>query len=374
MSRNCIMKPYFKIYIEKKTVNNQQLYRVFVEHSNSIIWVGGYVSEDNHQKIYSGKIVQSFANNKASIQLENKQCLYVDRKFKWQKINVGEKVLVQAHSISVQEMDDKNLKGTLNIAMSCGPVIIYPFETGIHVSNRLKQYPEVADALKKHFAIAGEQIAIKFRAGAKDYSEKLLENILIFLRKTWIARQYNQTELFILNDLIKYFLYPSELYTNDLSLQYWFKKNIKDIFHADLSVKTLPEYNDILEDAWDCACQTSFILEKGISISIEETLACVAIDINTGSEPSFYQANKSAVEILPKILYQGRIGGKIVVDLLPMSSRQETEKISNLFEAVSASYDISLQNFGISKMGLLEFILPRRGYPLWWIDKKILKI
>lgn len=367
------METSYQIYIDRQTIDHKNVYRIFVGQLGSICFVNAFVDQDTHGKIYHGKVVQIFSNGKAKIQIDNNAIFYAERSFKGANLNVGESVWVQAHSISPAEMEHKDLKGTLNIALPCGPVILYPFEPGIHVSHRLKQYPEFAHNLKLQFEAVSGRFGIKFRLDAKDYSFKLLENTISFLKAVWDQQAYNQPQFAMLNVLLSYCLHPVEIFTNDFEFCEWLISSIKGIFETQIKISRLPDDIEFLEDAWDRVTSKEFLLLNGGSILIEETSACTIIDINAGSDQSFTNVNREVMKVLPKILYQGRFGGKVVVDMLPILSREESERLVRQFDSGWNDLDVSAQVFGVSKMGLLELILPRRGYPLGWIDKNILK-
>ncbi|MDP3935961.1 MAG: ribonuclease E/G [Alphaproteobacteria bacterium] len=367
------METSYQIYIDKTTIDHGNVYRVFVGQSGAICLVCAFFDQDSHGKIYHGKVIQAFSNGKAKVQIQPNEFLYTERSFKGINLNVGESAWVQAHSISPSERQHKDLKGTLNVALPCGPVIVYPFEPGIHISHRLKQYPEFAHNLKLQFGALAGRFGIKFRLSAKDYSFKLLENIISFLKMIWDQQAYNKPEFAMLNSVLSYCLHPAEILTNDFESCEWLVSSIERIFETRIKVSRLTGDMDFLEDTWDHACSRIVPLLNGGSVLIEETSACVTIDINAGSDQSFIKVNREVIKILPKILYQGRFGGKVVVDLLPIPNREESERLVRQFESAWSELDISAQLFGVSKMGLLEFILPRRGYPLGWIDKNILK-
>jgi hypothetical protein len=367
------MQASYQIYIDKKLVGHSNVYRVLVTANDSVCYVGAFVDHDAHGKIYQGKVTQVFSNGKAKIQTNDKVHLYLERSFKGNHLNVGESVWAQTHSVSSMEMDHKDLKATLNIALPCGPVLLYPFEPGIHMSHRLKQYPEFANNLKLQFESLSGRFGVKFRLSAKDYSYALLGKIIAFLKTTWDQERYNKPHFAMMNALLPYFLSPTDVFTNDASFCEELMTDIETIFDCRIKIKGLPLDTEFLEDAWDRASSKGFPLLNDGSMLIDETHACTAIDINAGSDHSYTNVNREVLEILPKILYQGRFGGKVVVDLLPIGNREETDRLIRLFESGWADIDISPQMYGVSKMGLLEFILPRRGYPLWWINKKILK-
>lgn len=366
------MSPIYQIYIESKTTNDAKIYRGFVCNQSKIFSVAGYVNTDPNQKIHKGKVAQIFPNGKAKINITNDFEVYTERSFKGLTMSLGDTVWVQSTNNSPVEMAYKNPKGTLNIALPLGPVILYPFDSGIHISQRLKNYPEFANTLKQHFEGMAGTFGIKFRLASKDYSLKLLEKIISFGKAVWDQDEYNRTELLIFNELLSYFLSPVEVFTNDPEVEKWIQKSFHNIFEIPIQIKKLPQDLEALEDAWDRACRRDILLSSGGNILLQETAGCLVVDVNAGANSSFETVNKEVIKILPNILLEGRFGGKIVVDLLPIPSYSVREQLlSDFYEACEFS-DMAVQLYGISKMGLLEFILPRRGYPLWWIDKNFL--
>lgn len=367
------MELMYRIYIEKISKISEDVFRIFVLQKEEICFIYGHASEDKHQKIYLGQVSQTFQNNKAKIKIANKDYVYTERKFKGYNISVGEEIWLQTKSISLLERCYKQDKGTLNIALPFGPIILYPFDSGVHISKRLKQYPEFANSLKQHFQQFSNAFGIKFRLCAKDYTFQQLEKIISFLKDIWVKKQYNHSNFLIISQLISYFISSVEVFTNDPLIKNWLLESVNFIFQKTPNINSLQDFDDYLEDAWDLACSKVIKLPNGGSFFIHETPACVVVDVNSGAATYYEQINKEVVKLLPKFLYQGRFGGKIVVDLLPINKQEEAEELINIFNNECQALDLSIQNFGISKMGLLEFIISRRGYPLWWIDKNFIK-
>lgn len=366
------MNPHYHIYIDQTATDQAPLHRLFVESLGEISWVGAAYNQDMQGKIFQGKVAQTFGNGKCKIQVDKHTCLYAERSFRGTNVNVGDSVWVQAQSIYPLEIESKDYKGTLNVALACGPVILYPFETGVHISQRLKHYPEFAHSLKQHFEPFAGRFAIKFRLSAKDYSFSILENLIKWVKYIWDSQQYNDVGFRILDEILHFFLEPVGLYCNDEVLATWLLKSLHAIFNTNsVACKNIPSDKEMLEDAWERTCRRKIPLMDEASMVIEETHACTVIDVNAGASVSYERINLEAIHALPKILTQGKFGGKIVVDLLPIKNREESEYLVKRFMDECQVLDVSAQVFGISKMGLLEFILPRKGLSLWWLDKKI---
>jgi Ribonuclease G/E len=361
------------IYIERTICEDVKIYRIFVYRQNYLQHIGVFTSDDLHNSICLGKVAQVFGNGKCVIETLEGIHVYAERSFKGKKLNVGENVYVQIHSISSLEMNEKHHKGTLNIGLPFGPIIFYPFEAGVYISNRLKHHPEYVHSLKQHFEERVNRCGIKFRVCAENYSLSELDNILSYVQGIWQVQHYNHINYKLLGWLLTNTLSKAIVYTNDVDLKLFLQLEVSALIPNSPPIKSMPIDCDFMYDDWDKACVTTVDLKQGSNLIIQETKACVVVDVNAGSAVSFDAVNDQVVQTLPKLLYQGRFGGKVVVDLLPISSKQEEKLLNEKFSNQWKEIDISVQTYGISKMGLLEFILPRQGCPLYQINKKFFK-
>ena len=107
-------------------------------------------------------------------------------------------------------------------------------------------------------------------------------------------------------------------------------------------------------------------LPHGASMTIEETRAVVAVDVNSGSDASIaacLKANLAAIEALPRQLRIRGLGGQVVVDLAPLSKRNRpvVEKaLANAFKGDAVPSDLA----GWTPLGNFELKRKRERFPL----------
>ena len=97
-------------------------------------------------------------------------------------------------------------------------------------------------------------------------------------------------------------------------------------------------------------------LRDGGNISIEPTQALVAIDVNTGSDSSIsasLKANIQAIQEIPRQLRVRGLGGKIVLELGPLSKKNRT-KIEFYLGKKTNSYNDQIKVVGWTPGGNLE--------------------
>ena len=111
--------------------------------------------------------------------------------------------------------------------------------------------------------------------------------------------------------------------------------------------------------------QNKIILQNGSWLSIETTEAFVSIDINSGSlfeKNSAFKSNLIAVDEINKQINLRGLGGKIIIDFIPVNKKQKDDiekKIKNVFQN-----DHSLKIHGWTSLGNMELSKKRVKYPL----------
>ena len=106
-------------------------------------------------------------------------------------------------------------------------------------------------------------------------------------------------------------------------------------------------------------------LPSGGNIIIEKTQAFVAIDINTSKNNSLssaFQVNLEAIKEIPRQLRLRGLGGKIIIEMGPLSKKYR-KKIEEILIANSLSSD-KLRVAGWTNLGNLELEKPRDRFPL----------
>lgn len=122
-----------------------------------------------------------------------------------------------------------------------------------------------------------------------------------------------------------------------------------------------------IDDAIEVALSSQLPLPSGGRLTIEETEALVAIDVDSGATaaPSPRTAAlacdlEAAVEIGRQIRLRD-LAGTIVIDFVPLRRPAERERVFRALQEALAGDDRRLRIGGWTRLGLLELIRERRG-------------
>ena len=149
----------------------------------------------------------------------------------------------------------------------------------------------------------------------------------------------------------------SKIVVNDHNLE----KDLQENFAVEYSANPFAEFG--LEDAILEALQKEVRLKSGGRISIEETRACTAIDVDSGEDDGLGSLGRLNMEAAAEIARQIRLrnlSGKIVVDFAGSSEyRYLKSAIEALEEELQHDY-IKTSVQGLSRAGLVEIVRVRR--------------
>lgn len=149
----------------------------------------------------------------------------------------------------------------------------------------------------------------------------------------------------------------SKIVVNDHNLE----KDLQENFAVEYSANPFAEFG--LEDAILEALQKEVRLKSGGRISIEETRACTAIDVDSGEDDGLGSLGRLNLEAAAEIARQIRLrnlSGKIVVDFAGSSEyRYLKSAIEALEEELQHDY-IKTSVQGLSRAGLVEIVRVRR--------------
>lgn len=149
----------------------------------------------------------------------------------------------------------------------------------------------------------------------------------------------------------------SKIVVNDHNLE----KDLQENFAVEYSANPFAEFG--LEDAILEALQKEVRLKSGGRISIEETRACTAIDVDSCEDDGLGSLGRLNMEAAAEIARQIRLrnlSGKIVVDFAGSSEyRYLKSAIEALEEELQHDY-IKTSVQGLSRAGLVEIVRVRR--------------
>jgi Ribonuclease G/E len=133
--------------------------------------------------------------------------------------------------------------------------------------------------------------------------------------------------------------------------------------HLTLAIEESPHLFDDYATCITQALEKEIIVKQGLSIIIEETAACVAIDVNN-ADPTLngFAANKAVIPLILQQMLLRNLGGQMVIDFLRLRQIDQRNHIQQDLIAASGFYDISI--FGWTRLGLFELVRQRRGVSL----------
>ena len=219
----------------------------------------------------------------------------------------------------------------------------------IRTSAESKNEAEILEDLKKNIS--------KYEKIQKEYNKEIqkgqkVETKLLYQSEGIIQR--------LLIDLIDQDLY--RIVTNDKATYDMIDKKLKEEkldIKLDLEDNLIEKYN--LGKQLEELNNRKIWLKCGGFITIDKTEALTAIDVNSGKytgkrdlEQTIFTVNKEATIEIAKQLRLRDIGGIIIIDYIDMQSKENEEKIIELFKENLKKDRSKTQIVGFSKLNLLE--------------------
>jgi len=128
-----------------------------------------------------------------------------------------------------------------------------------------------------------------------------------------------------------------------------------------LHTEKLPLFNIEIEQQIDRALEKKIWLDCGGFLIIEQTEACVIIDVNTGRysgrkshrESILYANMEAAAEAAAQIRLRN-LSGMIIIDFINMEKREDTHRLYEYFSKEVARDRIKTNIIGMTELGLMQ--------------------
>ncbi|MBC7318429.1 Rne/Rng family ribonuclease [Candidatus Bipolaricaulota bacterium] len=119
------------------------------------------------------------------------------------------------------------------------------------------------------------------------------------------------------------------------------------------------------------AMQRKIPLKGGGFITVDETEALTAIDVNTGSDvkhknqaAAILNTNLEAARLIPRVIRLRKISGIIIVDFVDMASEKDREKVIATLKEELKKDRVPADFIDITKLGLVEITRRKEGESL----------
>ena len=286
---------------------------------------------------------------------------------KTKKPKVGDSVVVQV------QKDAAGTKGAVvtdRISLAGKFVVLLPYEQNeIGISKKIEQKSEKIRIEKCIKNILPKDCGIIVRTNGAEKTEKEFQSeIEMLLKKAESIKQQGM-----------YLKPPALLYDyGDIAL-----KQLKDIYHIDEIVvndrqmfdRICKEYDNVVlsekrgglfaqyfvEKQSQRALDKKVWLKSGGFLVIEQTEACVVIDVNTGKyvgkknlEKTILKTNLEAVEEIAKQMRLRNLSGIIIVDFIDMAEQEYKEMIVKAMKQVVKKDHVKTTVVGMTELGLLQ--------------------
>ena len=279
--------------------------------------------------------------------------------------NEGQEVVVQ---VSQEQRAEKGAKLVRSLQFVGRNLVYCPYKMHIDVSTKIvdKLKAEELRALVNENTTGQEGWIVRTSAATVD-AEDIVEEMEILRSQFDDVRQKAKTAkapavLFEKNTVLadnisRNAKFLQKIVVNDHNLE----EALKDDFDVEYCASPFEKYG--IEEAITEALQKEIKLKNGGRISIEETRACVAIDVDSGDDDglgSLGRLNNEAAEEIGRQIILRNLSGRIVVDFAGSS---EYKYLRSAIDTLSYSLRkdfVKSTVLGLSKAGLVEVSRVRR--------------
>lgn len=304
-------------------------------------------------------------------QVDEKVEKRIDTKIK-DAIKAGEKILVQ---IQKDSNDKKGARTSTHIKLTGKYVVLMPNTNIVTISQKIENESEKGRLLKILRKLLPENTGVIVRTAAVKKNEEELKEDLEQLLSKWkkIKEKFDNApsksqllykspsilEKIILdlpeNRIEKIMVNDKDEYREINEMLKEMDEKIKVEIHEDI----LEKYE--LEKQIEKSKQRKVWLNCGGFITIDQTEALVAIDVNSGKftgkstlEETVYKVNYEATIEIAKQLRLRDIGGIIIIDYIDMQKEENKNKIEKLLKESLKQDRAKTQVEGFTKLNLME--------------------
>ena len=304
-------------------------------------------------------------------QVDEKVEKRIDNKIK-DVIKAGEKILVQ---IQKDSNDKKGARTSTHIKLTGKYVVLMPNTNIVTISQKIENESEKERLLKILRKLLPENTGVIVRTAAVKKNEEELKEDLERLLSKWkkIKEKFDNTpsksqllykspsilEKIILdlpeNRIEKIMVNDKDEYREISEMLKEMDEKIKVEIHENI----LEKYE--LEKQIEKSKQRKVWLNCGGFITIDQTEALVAIDVNSGKftgkstlEETVYKVNYEATIEIAKQLRLRDVGGIIIIDYIDMQKEENKEKIEKLLKESLKQDRAKTQVEGFTKLNLME--------------------
>ncbi len=297
------------------------------------------------------------------------------------KLIEGQKIICQ---ITKAPKEDKGFQLSAFPKLESQNLLYGPLSSDLTFSKNIKtghQKEQIKEALTP--ILAEQEGGFTIRSSANKASVALLKKEALALTKNWqsfqteIAKDSKPRRLSIIKPLVvdacqKHMAPMTEIIINDQKGFSLLKETASDLSLDETSL-SLWTNNELLFDAYEVEEQIEEALEKyvplpsGGNITIEQTEALVAIDVNSGALSDnrhnsniAVTTNQEAASAITKQIRLRNLSGIIIVDFIQMKEKGAVRKLTELLHKQTQSDPVLIKIVGMTELGLMQITRQRK--------------
>jgi ribonuclease G len=292
------------------------------------------------------------------------------------KLSIGDEILVQ---VSKENIKTKAPVVTSNLNFTGKYLVLTTGNTKLGVSNKLsdKEKKSLKQLIKPFMT---SEFGIVIRTNAKNAKEKeILEELQVLVKhyeklmetakhRTCFSILYQSPKKFLLNLRDTYSDTLASIVTDDEELYSCMESFLEDYQPRDLPKLSL--YQDKLlplsklysiESKIKDLLKERVWLKSGAYLVIQQTEACVVIDVNTGKfsgkkklQETFLKINLEAAKEISRQMRLRNLTGIILIDFIDMKDKKDKEMLLNSFELELKQDPINTNLIGMTALHMVE--------------------
>lgn len=344
---------YGLIYNRIALLNHSQLTEIYIENQLDKSLVGN---------IYLGRVVNIVKSMSAVfVDIGEKKNAYMPLE---PYIKSGEELLVQIRRDPVGE---KGATVTTDISVSGHYMVLLPKASNHMISKKITdkaKKQQLLDLLKVHLSDFGAVI----RTEAVHASDEDILNEIESLKEVW-GNISKQTNRIVSNRLL------FEDYTFETLINKEFLSQVDEVVVNKKDVSKRLKHNQVtfydddypifeaykIESQIVSSLDREIKLHQGSFITIDETEALTAIDVNSGQyvgssnkEQTFLQVNLAAAKEIARQIRLRNISGIIVIDFINMKDKAYYSDLISVLKKYFKADKCQPQIHGLTALGLIE--------------------
>lgn len=285
---------------------------------------------------------------------------------------MNEAKLVEGQSVVVQVAQERHAEKNARLVRSIqlvGTYVVYcPYRMDVGASNKIEDKNKVAELIE---AVKGEvtgQEGWVLRTAAGDVNFSAIAEEMKQLRDT-----FENIRIKARNEQAPYLLYSKpdsvweyiNFYKNSLEKVVTNNRNLQDMLsdNVEFIVSNSPFEEYGVDEVIGEALEKTVVLKHGGRVTIEETKACVAIDVDSGKDNgggALNRLNEEAAYEIAKQIRLRNLAGKIVVDFAGHSEYRYIKPLLEILEKELNKDMTKSRVIGLSHGGLVEIIRVRK--------------